>query len=49
MRLAFAVPGETVYRASTPSPKRGMALRPLANVAANTLVDHYDAADWRAL
>lgn len=51
--LVFAVAGETIYSAVDSKPKHSMALRRLANVAANpqvaALVDHYDNADWGAL
>lgn len=51
--IVFAVSGETIYSAVDAKPKRTMALRRLANVAANphvaALVDHYDDADWDAL
>ena len=51
--IVFAVSGETVYSAVDAKPKRSMALRRLANVAANPqvaiLVDHYEDADWSAL
>ena len=48
----FAAAGDTVYSAVDAKPKRGTALRRLANVAANPrvalLVDHYED-DWTAL
>ena len=51
--IVFAVSGETIYSAVDAKPKRSMALRRLANVAANphvaVLVDHYQDADWGAL
>jgi PPOX class probable F420-dependent enzyme len=51
--IVFAVEGETVYSAVDGKPKRHLALRRLANVAANPaasiLVDHYDDANWSAL
>lgn len=50
--VVFALAGDTVYSAVDAKPKRSMALRRLANVAANPrvclLVDHYDE-DWRTL
>jgi PPOX class probable F420-dependent enzyme len=50
--IAFALAGGTIYSAVDAKPKRGTALRRLANVAANhrvaVLVDHYDD-DWTAL
>ena len=50
--LVFAVAADTVYSAVDAKPKRGTALRRLANVAANPyvalLADHYED-DWRAL
>jgi PPOX class probable F420-dependent enzyme len=50
--VTFAVAGDTVYSAVDAKPKRGTALRRLANVAANPrvalLVDHY-AEDWDTL
>jgi PPOX class probable F420-dependent enzyme len=51
--IVFVVSGETIYSAVDAKPKRSMALRRLANVAANprvtVLADHYDDADWDAL
>jgi PPOX class probable F420-dependent enzyme len=50
--VTFAVDGDTVYSAVDAKPKRGPALRRLANVRANPrvalLVDHY-AEDWDTL
>jgi PPOX class probable F420-dependent enzyme len=50
--IAFAVVGDTIYSAVDAKPKRTIALRRLANVAANptvaVLVDHYDH-DWTRL
>jgi PPOX class probable F420-dependent enzyme len=51
--ITFAIAGDVVYHAVDAKPKRTLALRRLANIAANPrvclLVDHYDDADWRAL
>ena len=51
--IVFAASDETIYSAVDAKPKSTMALRRLANVAANprvaALVDHYDDADWDAL
>ena len=51
--VVFAVTGDVVHIAVDAKPKRTMALRRLANVAANPsvalLADHYDDADWSAL
>jgi PPOX class probable F420-dependent enzyme len=50
--MVFAVAGDVIYSAVDRKPKRGTALRRLANVAANprvaVLVDHYDD-DWQRL
>jgi PPOX class probable F420-dependent enzyme len=50
--MVFALAGATIYSAVDAKPKRGTALRRLANVAANphvaVLVDHYED-DWTAL
>jgi len=50
--IVFALSGDTLYSAVDGKPKRSLALRRLANVAANprvaVLVDHY-ADDWTAL
>lgn len=50
--VTFALAGDTVYSAVDAKPKRGTALRRLANVRANPrvalLVDHY-AEDWDTL
>jgi len=50
--VTFAVDGDIVYSAVDAKPKRGTALKRLANVAANPavalLVDHY-ADDWNKL
>lgn len=50
--VVFALAGETVYSAVDRKPKRTLALRRLANVAADPrvclLADHY-AEDWSAL
>jgi PPOX class probable F420-dependent enzyme len=50
--VTFAVDGDVVYSAVDAKPKRGTALKRLANVAANPavalLVDHY-ADDWNEL
>jgi PPOX class probable F420-dependent enzyme len=50
--VTFAVDGDVVYSAIDSKPKRGSALKRLANVAANPavalLVDHY-ADDWDEL
>ena len=50
--VTFAVDGDVVYTAVDAKPKRGTALKRLANVAANPavalLVDHY-ADDWNQL
>ena len=50
--IVFALSGDTLYSAVDGKPKRSLALRRLANVAANprvtVLVDHYDD-DWTAL
>jgi PPOX class probable F420-dependent enzyme len=51
--IVFAVSGETIYSAVDAKPKSTMALRRLANVAANPLVavlaDYYEDAGWAAL
>jgi PPOX class probable F420-dependent enzyme len=51
--IVFVVSGETIYSAVDAKPKRSMALRRLANVAANpsvtVLVDHYEDGDWDTL
>lgn len=51
--IVFAVEGDSIYSAVDAKPKRHLALRRLANVAANpqvsVLVDHYDDEDWTAL
>jgi PPOX class probable F420-dependent enzyme len=51
--IVFVVSGEMIYSAVDAKPKRSMALRRLANVAANpqvaVLVDHYEDSDWGAL
>jgi PPOX class probable F420-dependent enzyme len=51
--IVFAMSGETIYSAVDAKPKSTMALRRLANVAANpqvtALADYYDDADWGAL
>jgi PPOX class probable F420-dependent enzyme len=50
--VTFAVDGDVVYSAVDAKPKRAIALKRLANVAANPavalLVDHY-ADDWNEL
>jgi PPOX class probable F420-dependent enzyme len=50
--MVFAVTGDVIYSAVDHKPKRGTALRRLANVAANpnvaVLADHYDD-DWERL
>ena len=50
--IVFAVAGDVVYSAVDAKPKRSIALRRLANVAANpqvsVLVDHY-TDDWATL
>ena len=50
--VTFAVDGDVVYSAVDAKPKRGTALKRLANVAANPavtlLVDHYED-DWDEL
>ena len=50
--VTFALAGDTFYSAVDAKPKRGTALRRLANVRANPrvalLVDHY-AEDWDTL
>lgn len=50
--VVFALAGDTVYSAVDRKPKRTLALRRLANVAADPrvclLADHYDD-DWSAL
>ena len=50
--VTFAVDGDVIYTAVDAKPKRGTALKRLANVAANPavalLVDHY-ADDWNEL
>jgi PPOX class probable F420-dependent enzyme len=50
--VTFAVDGDVVYSAVDAKPKRGTALKRLANVAANPavalLVDHY-TEDWNDL
>jgi PPOX class probable F420-dependent enzyme len=50
--ITFAVDGERIVTAIDAKPKRGTALRRLANIAADprvsVLVDHYEA-DWARL
>ncbi|HVY97469.1 MAG TPA: TIGR03668 family PPOX class F420-dependent oxidoreductase [Solirubrobacterales bacterium] len=50
--VAFAIAGKTIYSVVDAKPKRGRALRRLANVRENPavclLVDHYEE-DWDAL
>jgi PPOX class probable F420-dependent enzyme len=51
--IVFALDGDVLYSAVDHKPKRTVALRRLANVAANpavsVLVDHYDDDDWDRL
>lgn len=53
MPLVFALGGDTIYSAVDAKPKRSLALRRLANIAANPhvslLVDHYDDRRWQEL
>ena len=49
----FVLDGDTIYSAVDAKPKSTLALRRLANIAANPnaslLVDHYEDDDWSAL
>jgi PPOX class probable F420-dependent enzyme len=51
--IVFALDGDILYSAVDHKPKRSVALRRLANVAANpavsVLADHYDDEDWERL
>jgi PPOX class probable F420-dependent enzyme len=51
--IVFTLDGDVLYSAVDHKPKRTVALRRLANVAANpavsVLVDHYDDGDWDRL
>lgn len=51
--VCFALAGDTAYIAIDAKPKRTLALKRLANLAANPaaalLADHYDDADWSRL